>query len=223
VEGGKAILRNASLAPAIYGLSKRAVAAYLALYGVRTQVHGVERIPRHGAAILVANHPSVLDGWLLVQAIPRKLHFFFRAEYFANPVLAWYGRLMGAVPAGDRATSDTSLAAAADILANHGLFLSFPEGTVNSGPELLPFRSGFTRLATALDVPVIPIVIRGSEAIVKPGRGRRSAAPELTILSPVRFDNRALDRAIVDVHRQHIRSLIADQLRNHTSWSTDRD
>jgi hypothetical protein len=48
----------------------------------------------------------------------------------------------------------------------------------------------------------------------------RSAVPEVTILQPVRFENRTLDRAHLDLHREYVRNLIADQLRHQTSWST---
>jgi len=41
----------------------------------------------------------------------------------------------------------------------------------------------------------------------------------LTILPPVRFGNRTLDRAHLDLQREYVRDLIADQLRKYTSWS----
>ena len=45
-------------------------------------VEGLENIPRHGGAIIAANHLAVIDDALLPMTCPRMIHFMGKAEYF---------------------------------------------------------------------------------------------------------------------------------------------
>ena len=124
----------------IYWFSKQVMRHYLAS-GLTIHVQGLERIPERRAAILVANHPCAIDGWLLICLIQRKLSFFIRAEHFAHPFANWYVRMMGGLPVRSRADNRASLAVAEAVLRRNHLFAIFPEGNVTPGPTLLPFQS----------------------------------------------------------------------------------
>lgn len=208
----------------IYWLSKQLMGRYLAS-GLTVHVQGLERIPACGAAIVIANHPCAIDGWLLICLIRRKLFFFIRAEHVAHPLANWYVRTMGGLPVRSGADNRASLAVAEAVLREDHLFAIFPEGDVTPGPTLLPFQSSFLLLALKLDVPVIPIAIAGThKALRDPIKPRtlsafrlRPTEVHMAVLEPIRFHNPSLDPQLFAQHREQVRQIIADKIAELTS------
>jgi len=191
-------------------------------WSLRITVEGLEHLPRSGGAVVIANHACALDGWLMVCAIPRMMYFFTLARFFANPVAAWYGRMMGAVPDHGGADRSATLAVGETVLAAGGLLLSFPEGNVNPTPgELRTFKNGFLLLAQRCGVPVVPVAIIGSErALRDPQRPRglrgwrlRPAQIRIVVMEPVASPPIGDDRQAFEHQREHIRQIIADTIR----------
>jgi 1-acyl-sn-glycerol-3-phosphate acyltransferase len=219
MEAGEIVLMMRRFDLFIYWLSKQVMWRYLASR-LTIHVQGLERIPPHGAAIVIANHPCAIDGWLLICLIRRKLSFFIRAEHLAHPLANWYVRTMGGLPVRRGADNKASLAVAEIALREKHLFAIFPEGNVTPGRTLLPFQNSFLLLAVKLDVPVIPIVIVGThKALRDPIRPRTLDAFKLqptevrmVVLEPMRFRNPALDPELFAQHREQVRQIIADKI-----------
>jgi 1-acyl-sn-glycerol-3-phosphate acyltransferase len=219
VEAWEIVLMLRWLDLLIYWFSKQVMRHYLAS-GLTIHVQGLERIPERRAAILVANHPCAIDGWLLICLIERKLFFFIRTEHVAHPLANWYVRMMGGLPVRSRADNRASLGVAEDVLRQSHLFAIFPEGNVTPGPTLLPFQNSFLLLAVKLDVPVIPIAIVGThKALSDPIRPRTLGAFRLqptevhmAVLEPMLFHNPELDPVLFAQHREQVRQAIADKI-----------
>jgi 1-acyl-sn-glycerol-3-phosphate acyltransferase len=67
------------------------------------------------------------------------------------------------------------------LLSEHWNLVVFPEGTRSSDGQMGRFRLGAAQLATAFDVPIVPVGIRGGFAAMPRGRswpapGRRTVA-----------------------------------------------
>lgn len=161
---------------------------------VRFDVEGVERIPRVGPAILVANHRSYLDplaiGYLLAQR-GRPVRFLGKKEVFDAPIVGDVVKALGGIRV-DRGTgSDEPLRAARDALAAGEMVAIMPEGTIPRGPAffdpVLRGRWGAVRLAHASGAPVIPIGLWGTERVWP----RSSRIPDVTnVLNPPRVQLR---------------------------------
>ena len=54
------------------------------------RVKGLENIPKNGSAILIANHPSTLDGFLLLSVLERDFHVFVNSRFFENKLRLWF-------------------------------------------------------------------------------------------------------------------------------------
>ena len=54
----------------------------------RIEIRGAERIPASGAAIVVANHESIWDPFVLSVATQREIEFMAKAELFRLPLVA---------------------------------------------------------------------------------------------------------------------------------------
>ena len=76
----------------LYRLLERANFRGIAHRLYRVQITGSERIPAAGAVILVANHESMFDPWLLALATPRPVRYMAKAELWRVPLV---GRVAG--------------------------------------------------------------------------------------------------------------------------------
>ena len=134
---------------------------------------GIEKLPKHGSYILVANHVTNVDAlavaYLVYVKLKRAPHFLAKESLFRVPLIGPILRAAGQIPvyrSGHR--NDTPLKAAhAYLEAGHTIAI-FPEGTLTRSPELWPMRgkSGAIRLALETGVPVYPVGQWGSEQIL---------------------------------------------------------
>jgi len=130
----------------------------------RLTYRNIERIPQQGPMIIVTNHVSHIDPFLVAKFVldaARKPRFLAKESIFEVPAVGWGMRIMGHIPV-KRGTADArqSLAAAVAALENGGVLVLHPEGTVTRDPDGWPMngKTGAARLASlAPDVPVIPI------------------------------------------------------------------
>jgi 1-acyl-sn-glycerol-3-phosphate acyltransferase len=131
----------------------------------RLRYRHIERIPQQGGLIIVTNHVSHVDPFLVAKFVldaARVPRFLAKDSIFAVPAVGWGMRVMGHIPV-KRGTVDArqSLAAAVEALERGGVIVLHPEGTVTRDPEGWPMngKTGAARLATLVpDVPVIPVV-----------------------------------------------------------------
>jgi long-chain acyl-CoA synthetase len=154
-------------------LSSRALTAFsrtLCVVGFRTafrlRVEGRERVPPHGPFIMIANHTSFFDAFLLAASLPRALsqHVFYLGfeEFFRHPALAWYGRGVHVIPVDVDTYLVRALQASALVLKSGKVLCVFPEGERSQDGRLRPFRKGVGILIRELGVPVLPAHIAGT-------------------------------------------------------------
>jgi len=133
-------------------------------------IRHLERLPKKGPAILVANHNSHLDTLVLMSLFPLKrlpqIHPVAAADYFLrNHLLAWFAlNIIGILPLARKVQAHTDpFEAVYTALAQGQILILFPEGT-RGQPELMNhFKNGIARLAkNCTEVPIIPIFLHGS-------------------------------------------------------------
>lgn len=130
----------------------------------RPRVEGGENIPSSGPAVVVANHVSIGDTYLLPTLIRRRLTFPAKAEVFEGKgpggrFLAWFLRAVGQLPmdrSGGRASA-TSMAGVLEVLRHGQLLGIFPEGTRSPDGRLYKGKTGVARLVLQARVPVVPV------------------------------------------------------------------
>jgi len=120
-------------------------------------------LPR-GGVIVCANHLSNLDPPILGSLSSKPLHFMAKKELFENPLFGWLNRALNAFPM-SRDFFDRKAFRYAINLAESGRNVGiFPEGTRNKSgtDEIGPIKRGATYLLYHTTVPVIPVIISGS-------------------------------------------------------------
>ena len=64
----------------------------------RIRIVGEENMPLQGPALLVCNHVSFVDGFLVGAPLPRFVRFMLHREYYDLKSLNWFFRLMRSIP-----------------------------------------------------------------------------------------------------------------------------
>ncbi len=131
----------------------------------RILASGLEHIPVDGPAILAGNHPSVLDGILLLIVAPRRVRFLVAEEFYTHPYLRWLFKAMGCIEVyRTRTHNGDALRAAVEALECGEVIGIFPEGTTAHGGRMQQIKQGVGLLALRTGAPVIPFGITGTDA-----------------------------------------------------------
>jgi 1-acyl-sn-glycerol-3-phosphate acyltransferase len=139
--------------------------------GVKVRVQGLEKLDPARSYVLVANHMSYMDTPLVLASIPLEFRFFAKRELFHIPFLGWHLRRAGHLPVlrGDARASLKVLTHGAKLIHDRKLSaLLFPEGG-RAADELRAFKEGAAYLAIKAGVPVVPIGIAGTRAVLPIG------------------------------------------------------
>lgn len=134
--------------------------------------HGLDRIDWRCPQVLVSNHVSFYDVFALAAILPAPYAFVAKKELERIPFfgMAWKAAGHISVDRSDRAAAIQSLRRAGEsIREQRSTVIIFPEGTRSPTGRLLPFKKGAFMLAMEAGVPVVPVIVRGSAEIQRPG------------------------------------------------------
>ena len=127
-----------------------------------------------GPVVIVANHDSMLDGFVLVAAFPeRDLTFLSAAHLFERPLVGRFLRAGGALPVQSPSGDFGSLKRAISTLQNGGAIAVFPEGGI-ARTEIL---GGAAYLALKANALVVPVKIKGAREALPLGRALPRRTP----------------------------------------------
>lgn len=150
--------------------ARRAGRFVFRLSGMPLEVTGLDRLPE-GPSVVVANHASYLDGIVMMAALPPRFTFLIKSEMNDAPFIGLLLRRLGMAFVA-RANTSAAAGAAARLIraAKKGNAIGvFPEGTFRREPGLRSFRLGAFLAAARGNLPVVPVVIRGTRCILPAG------------------------------------------------------
>ena len=179
-------------------------------------VKGLQNIPKHGGAIIAANHLAVIDDALLPITCPRMIHFMGKAEYFEGKGLKgrfkkWWFTSVGVFPV-DRSGGSKSLGPlnhAREILEDGHLFGIHIEGTRSPDGRLYKGHTGVAKLALETGCPIVPVAIIGSDTLQPVG----------TVV-PKKGKTQVIYGAPIPVERKDAEDVTHDDLRSLTDQVT---
>ena len=142
--------------------------------GARLRVEGLERVDWSRPCVLVANHQSIIDVCALFRAVPVPLRFVLKQELARVPFVGSYAKAMGMVfiERGVARSAPVRLRDAVTLVRSGALLCAFPEGTRSRDGRVGPFKGGALQVAIEAGVPVVPVAIHGSGAVL-PAAGFR--------------------------------------------------
>ena len=161
-------------------------------------------------SVIAANHSSFIDGLMLYVYLDQPLTFVSSTDMEHQFLVGRIMRGFGCVFV-DRGRAERS-AASVDQLVNTiraGLhLLIFPEGSISAQPGLRVFHLGAFEAAASSNCPVVPVGIRGSREVLRPGSvWPHHGAVRITVGEPVLpAGNEFSDRVVM---RDRVRDAIA--------------
>lgn len=166
----------ASASPPVHDLA-RLIAKVLYRPAYRIRAHQVDRVPRTGAVVLVANHSSVIEPQLIFGLLPRRSVFLVKEEMFRGVGGFWL-RKLGQLSVRRGEPDRTPLLDAVRLLRAGGLVGVFPEGTRGAG-NVESAEQGAAWLVRASGALVLPVATRGT---LRPADGKRRFRPAVDVL-----------------------------------------
>ena len=125
----------------------------------KIRIMGQENVPFRGPALLVANHMSHVDGFLIGACVQRFIRFMVWKPYYELKALNWFFRLTNTIPVGTGGPRDMveSIRRARKELNERHVVCIFAEGAISRTGNMLPFKRGLEKIVAGMDVPVIPV------------------------------------------------------------------
>lgn len=129
----------------------------------RFKIYGSENYGADGPAILLSNHVTMIDGWLLGAVTQRMVRFLAFDAYFKNPIARFGLNLFRSIPISQGAKREAieSLRQARKVIEEGHFAGIFPEGGITRAGHLQPFQKGFTRIVSGTQIPIIPAYMNG--------------------------------------------------------------
>ncbi len=152
-----------------YDISQAASRWLFKLYN-KMSIHNTEHIPVGQQFVTVANHASILDGFIMGGSVRLPLFIMVKKEAFDNPIKGFYLRKVMCFPV-DRSIVDTTAIKTAMRLLNEGQNLGlFPEGTRNREGFVGEFKPGAIKFALRKKLPILPAYIANAHLLTPPGK-----------------------------------------------------
>jgi 1-acyl-sn-glycerol-3-phosphate acyltransferase len=145
--------------------------------GVRVTVEGLERVTPGTTYVFVSNHQSIYDTPVLFASLPFQLRIIAKDSLAKFPVLGWHLR-RGRHLFVDRAHPDRAgILKRWRALVSEGLSLIiFAEGTRSRDGRVARFKAGSFLLAIEAGLPIVPVAVIGTRAVMPKGRLRTEPA-----------------------------------------------
>ncbi len=141
--------------------------AFFTLYN-RMEVINSHLIPQKGNFVSVANHESILDGFILACTVWKQQYIMVKKEAFDIPLKGYYLRKVFCFPVNRGKTDTLAIKKAFKYLSEGNCLGLFPEGTRNRAGFVSEFKSGAIKLALKKRLPILPMYIGNSHNITPP-------------------------------------------------------
>lgn len=180
---------------------------------MKRKVEGIENLDPKGTYVMVLNHNSMVD-ILSIYNLPLVFKWVSKREVYRIPIV---GRLL--LAHGDIVINRASTKEAMQLvhtrgkqwLAKGASVAIFPEGTRSKDSEIHNFKAGAFILAKDAEVPILPIVLDGTDRVVRKGFFMNwSNRITIKILPPVSKQDvveRPIKEVMAEVHDNMVNAL----------------
>lgn len=190
-----------------YPLHSKLFKSFLKLNN-RLKIVGEKNVPKKGPFIIAPNHQSFLDGPIVASGLSYKTlknsYFFATEEHVKHPVVKSLAKRNNIIIM-EKRNLKNSILKLSEVLKLGKNVVIFPEGSRSYDGEMVPFKKTFAILSKELNVPVVPVCIRGAYDVLP--RGSKWIKPkkiEVEYLPPVMPANEDTYDSISDKVRDSI-------------------
>ena len=145
--------------------------------GVKVAVEGLERLTPGTTYVFVSNHQSIYDTPVIFWSLPYQLRIIAKESLARFPVLGWHLRRGGHLFVDRRKPDHANILGKWRGLVSQGLSLMiYAEGTRSPDGHVARFKGGSFLLAIEAGLPVVPVAVLGTRAVMPKGRLRTEPA-----------------------------------------------
>lgn len=157
-----------------YPIVIAAAKTWFRLGDIKIDMKGIENIPKKGGVLLAVNHLSYVD--YLMAGYPgvergRLTRFMAKREVFDHPIGGPVMRSFHHLSV-DRAAGSESMDLAVERLKQGECVGIFPEATISRSFLIKDIKTGSVRIAADAGVPLVPVVLWGTQRIMTKGKPR---------------------------------------------------
>ncbi len=175
------------MAEATYRTMELMAQTFFLAVGTRITYVGEQNIPDRGGAVVAINHTSYVD-WLAAGLAARRrnrrLRYMVKAELQQVKIIDFAIKHTKTIPV-DRSAGAEAYSAAVQRLREGELVGVYPEATISRSFELQEFKTGAARMAAEAGVPIIPLIVWGSQRIWTKGHRRNLRRKRVPIVVSV--------------------------------------
>jgi long-chain acyl-CoA synthetase len=139
----------------------------------RFKGRGAFNIPKE-PCIIASNHQSFFDGLFVASYLKffqmRKTFFYAKEKHIRNPFLKFLANRNNIIIMDLNNNLKESIQKMAEVLRKKKNLIIFPEGTRTRDGKLGDFKKTFAILSCELNVPIVPVSIKGAYEALPPGR-----------------------------------------------------
>ena len=163
------------------------------MVGVNLTISGIENVNTEKSYIVVGNHPSTLDIFTHIHALPVSIRFLTKTELFRWPFFGRVLKILG-LPRIDRKNAQLNLPkinkSISNVIAEGNSIMIFPEGTRSNQKDLLPFKKGAANISQSFNLPILPVVTHNAHNLMIKGKvWFKKGDIHLDILEPIENPN----------------------------------
>ena len=191
----------------------------LAIAGVHLNVIGRENLTAQRPAVFIFNHRNQVDPVIAGALVRDNWVGVGKKELQKDPIMGTLGKLLDGVfiDRDDPVAAVETMHTVEDRAKNGLSIVIAPEGTRVDTTEVGPFKKGPFRIAMAVGIPIVPIVIRNAEIVA--ARNSTTINPgtvDVAVFPPIPVDDWTLDTLPERI--AEVRQLYLDTLAN---WPVD--
>lgn len=158
----------------------------LSTTGVRVDVEGRDRLTPGRSYVFVGNHNSFYDIPILFWWLPFQLRIIAKDSLGRFPIWGWHLSRTGHILVDRRNPGSSTLRRVSALMREGASLIVFPEGTRSADGTVGRFKGGIFLLAIQAGLPIVPVSISGSRAIMPKRRLMTCpAAVRLVVHEPI--------------------------------------
>ncbi len=174
---------------------------------------GAERIP-DGPVIIAPNHQSFLDGLFVMSFLKyrdiKNTYFYAKEQHIRQPFVKFMAATHNVIVM-DMSNLKESIQKMGEALKKKKNIIIFPEGTRTTDGKLGEFKKTFAILSKELNVPVVPVSIKGAfQAMPKGRKLPRPHRVQVEFLPPV-YPKAASDESYENITKEVYESIKQNQ------------
>lgn len=137
--------------------------------GIRKKVKGQILKDKEVSYVICPNHTSFVDILMLYEIFPHYFIFLGKKELGSIPFFRlFFKKLNILVDRKNPKAAHEAILKASERLQEGTNVVIFPEGTISpKAPELIAFKSGAFRIATQLQMPIIPVTFKNNYKLLE--------------------------------------------------------